>query len=163
MAEKNEGHPWLWVIIVFAIILLGYYFASVIPEDSTSNPIAGTGEKSLQETDRSHDAMTVVSQAIIGTWRSSDDQKFTRQFSDDGTVIDMYEGDPNATAHGSWSVFSAPEKDAEFSGAAAPGVVYLKIVEGGAPMFFSIITAAGDTLQLTYLDRGSELDFSRVQ
>ena len=167
----DEGHPWTWLIIGVLIILLAYYFAHILPENPNAATIPGTqvaidtqspAQDQGQALDRSAEEIAAVSQAMLGTWQSTDDPKFTRQFNDDGTVIDLYAGQPAATAHGTWDAFMSTAPDTEFSGTLAPGIVYIKLVEGGQPMFFSIVTAAGDTLQMTYLDRGSQLNFTRI-
>jgi hypothetical protein len=41
--------------------------------------------------------------------------------------------------------------------------VYLKIAEGNSTLYYSVLEASPDQLQLSYLDRGNTLSFVRVQ
>ena len=103
----------------------------------------------------------VVSRAMIGTWKSADDPKFTREFREDGTVLDRYEGGESATREGIWGVFTADMAATGTTTGLAPGVVYLQMTINDVSVYFSVIRAA-DTLEFAYLE-GGQLNFVRAQ
>lgn len=106
---------------------------------------------------------TQVSAAIVGKWRSNDDAKFTREFKSDGTVTDAYEGDDSATTVGEWSLFTSANADAGFPGTIAAGVMYLQMTTQYEAMFFTVLNVDAEGLQLSYVDRGNTLAFTRVK
>ncbi len=102
-----------------------------------------------------------VSRAMVGMWRSTDDPRFTREFKEDGTVIDRYESVPSATRKGIWGAFTADMAEGGTATGLAGGVVYIQITINDASLYFSVVRAA-DTLQLVYLNRGGQSNFTRV-
>lgn len=156
--------PWKWLFVVGGLIILGYYFAHVIPEPGAEGDAAfSPAAEEAAASDRSADSVAIVSSAMAGSWRSDDDPRFIRRFGADGTVADSYEGDPEAAVEGTWTLFTSANPDSDYAGPLSPGVVYVEIVEEGIPLHFSVVTAAGDTLEMVYLDRGGHLSFTRIQ
>lgn len=100
----------------------------------------------------------------VGKWQSSDDAKFTREFREDGTVTDMYEGDASATANGTWSQVVDVSAEA-FEFPAVGGATLLKLVFGSETYYFAISAdTTADKLVLIHLSgRGNILSFTRMQ
>ena len=100
----------------------------------------------------------------VGKWQSADDAKFTREFREDGTVTDMYEGDANATMSGMWSqVIDVSAEPFQFP--AVGDATFLKLVLGADTLYFAISAdTTGDKLVLINLSgRGNILTFTRMQ
>lgn len=99
---------------------------------------------------------------IIGSWRSDDDAAFTRDIRNDGTVVDRYEGVEDS--EGLWMVFTKEIPDTAFTGIIEEGAVYLSLaMSEDEKLYFKIVKADGESLELIYLDRGGALSFHRVQ
>ena len=99
----------------------------------------------------------------VGKWKSTEDAKFTREFREDGTVTDMYEGDASATASGTWSqVVDVSVEPIQLP--AVGGATILKLVLGGESLYFAISTdTTADKLVLINLGgRGNILSFTRM-
>src|SRR3989338_6487098 len=99
----------------------------------------------------------------VGKWKSTEDAKFTREFREDGTVTDMYEGDASATASGTWSqVVDVSVEPIQLP--AVGGATILKLVLGGESLYFAISTdTTADKLVLINLGgRGNIISFTRM-
>jgi len=106
------------------------------------------------------EAISLVTDSMRGTWKSLDDEKFSRTFLADGTVTDRYEGGEETS--GTWQVFTAN------SGIATPftleqDVMYLRLVMGDETLHFSLSKLTPEELELTYMERGNLLRFSAVK
>ncbi len=104
---------WGWIVAAVVVIAAGgFYFwptlmqapATTPEEVATTTPAAG---------DSTRDPM------MSGTWKSNTDAKFTREFRNDGVVIDRYEGDVGAGVGGSWEVVDPAKESALLSRATA--------------------------------------------
>ena len=108
--------------------------------------------------------MSAEAGRAVGKWQSSDDSKFTREFREDGTVTDTYEGDASATATGSWSqVVDVAVEPVQLP--VVGGATILKLILSGEAYYFAISTdTTADKLVLINLGgRGNILSFTRVQ
>lgn len=157
------------VITVLVIIVLAigvWYVAGMkraapmqggVVEDwsATSSSASGTSEL----------AGTPLSEQLAGTWRSSDDAKFTRSFTADGKVTDAYQGDASATETGTYAIVNpAQEKALPVPAASVAGMSVLRIdFPKSGTLYFSINALSDGSLQMTYLGRGNILSFTRVQ
>ncbi len=113
----------------------------------------------------SHESAETVRANIVGTWRSVEDPLSVREFLSSGSVIDTYDdGEPYRQG---WSVFTKDDAPAAVLGfTPEAGRVYISMREGGDAvpgMFFSVDNLTADTLEMTYMDRGSALTYKRVQ
>ena len=109
------------------------------------------------------DAVAAVEENIIGLWVSLDDEKFTREFKADGTVIDSYEGE--AATSSPWTIFTSESGLAtEFP--QSPDIIYLQIIDGDTPedtLYFSLSKLTPEELELIYMNRGGVLRFTRAE
>ncbi|PIR82315.1 hypothetical protein COU20_03060 [Candidatus Kaiserbacteria bacterium CG10_big_fil_rev_8_21_14_0_10_59_10] len=161
--RANSSKMWLYVAAIAAVAALAAFLVwggaggqpSVAgPENEEHAGVAGpSAEEQAPE----------VEAGLVGEWRSTQDPNFTRAFRADGTVVDRYEGEPAASASGTWTVFTEATAPA---GVAIPlnaaGVYLLMNVEGDV-LHFQVANVTATELELVYLDRGGVLVFTRVQ
>jgi hypothetical protein len=141
-------------IIVIVLAAIAYFF--LMQKTAVSQDAAVTAAPTASSTD----------QRLAGTWKSTDDAKYTREFSADGSVVDRYEGDDSATETGTY-VQIDPSTDAGLpvpaAALAGQSVIRIDFPKEGA-MYFSINTLTDTSLAMTYLSgRGNVLSFTRVQ
>lgn len=105
-----------------------------------------------------------IRHALVGTWQSTDDTKFTRELSADGVAIDRYEGDSSGVTKGTWIVFDGhtPPPDAKGRDL-EPKAIYLELKQDGDTLFFALTGLSSQSLQLIYLERGNQLSFTRLK
>jgi hypothetical protein len=105
-----------------------------------------------------------VRHGLIGTWQSTDDTRYSRQLSADGSVVEHYEGDPSPPTKGTWSIFygAAPPPEAKGRQLVADGT-YLELKEDGDVLLFGLTELSAQTLQMIYLERGNQLSFTRLK
>lgn len=142
-------------IALLSVVIVGavFYFLGFGPSFSEQSEapapmpeIASMGEAELTS-------------AVVGLWRSVDDPKFTREFLANGTVVDAYEGYPEATISGTWFVFTdATAPDNLFF---EPKGTYIQIIAGGEPYTFGLAGITENELQLVYMELGGVLSFTR--
>lgn len=147
------------VLTVIVLTIIAYY----VYTSAVAAPAANAPTAPIAETPEAAGSAAQVSAALVGTWRSNDDAKFTREFKSDGTVTDAYEGDASATTVGEWTLFTSANADAGFPGTVSSGVMYLKMTTQYEAMFFTVLNVDAEELQLSYLDRGNTLNFTRVK
>lgn len=108
------------------------------------------------------DVGLIVSESIVAQWKSTEDPKFTREFTADA-VTDRYDG--NVVSTGTWKVFTKVQPlDVAFP--LLEDGVYLRLTMQGAQaehVHFKVGKLTPETLELVYMDRGGTLTFSRVQ
>ncbi len=100
---------------------------------------------------------------ILGIWRSTQDSKFTREFKNDGKVIDAYEGS-SLNSDGRWVIFTKQMPIDALPEALEDGAVYLSIAAPESEaQYFKIASINSHELQLVYLDRGGIISFTKIQ
>lgn len=162
-----KGWGILLALLTFAAAL-GFYFGynqgweSAVRTSATSTQEQPAGSQAKALPGYGADSVAIHA-AMLGTWENVEDPKFTREFKADGTVVDMYEGDPSATVNATWRLFTAGDTDPDFQGSISSDTTYLKISDASTALFFSVVKAIGNDLQLIYLDRGNTLNFTKVQ
>jgi hypothetical protein len=109
-------------------------------------------------------SLDTVERALIGTWQSLGDTRFTREFDADGKAADRYDGAPNDVIAGRWSAFlgSAPPKAAQGRKLIADAF-YVELDQQGDVLIFAVAALNAQSLQLYNLDRGDMLSFSRFR
>ncbi|OGG86018.1 hypothetical protein A2392_00935 [Candidatus Kaiserbacteria bacterium RIFOXYB1_FULL_46_14] len=109
------------------------------------------------------DIKLAITENLEGTWKSVDDEKFSRSFHSDGLVIDHYEGSEDTA--GKWEVFTA-SSSVTTSFQLQPGAVYLRIMMGDSKeetLHFLLSKLTPEELELIYMERGGVLRFSFVE
>ncbi len=107
------------------------------------------------------DPALVVGESIQGTWRSLDDEAFTREFRDDGTMVDRYDGEVTSTS--SWQTF-ADVAPSEVSFPIEPNTVYIRALEeDGMMLHFKVVKLTPEELEMIYLEGSGTLRFSFVE
>ncbi|MDO8514155.1 MAG: hypothetical protein Q7S50_01265 [bacterium] len=150
-------------IVVLVVAVGAYYFATtrlkIEAPVSQGMPVLG-GENSGNE-------MVVENDPLVnGTWKSTEDSKFTREFRADGTVVDTYEGDASATSMGTYMVVDpARETGIPVPAANLAGMTIIKTTwANGDVMYFGVNSLTESDLKLVNLSgRGNILMFTKVQ
>jgi hypothetical protein len=144
------------VVVVIAIVAGGYLWytnqPSVVPpqvSDTTEEP-AVTGTPSA----------TVIANSIEGTWRSSDDARFTRSFGAGGKVTDRYAGNDDATVTGHFELDGDHVPAQVRAAAGASPVLSVEFPEEA--LFFIVTKLTADELELVYLGGNGTLRFERI-
>ena len=151
-------------IIALLIIGGGYWFYTDSQKENAKGADTTTPTSQIETTQTSQAKMSPEAGRAVGKWKSTEDAKFTREFREDGTVTDMYEGDAAATMTGTWSqVVDISAEPFEFP--AVGGATFLKLVLGGDTLYFAVSTdTTVDKLVLINLSgRGNILTFNRMQ
>jgi|GEM_PF-1862334 hypothetical protein len=151
-----------WIIGIVAILFIVfcvYWFEDEI----TGYPAPWQSIPSGSAIGQNDPQLRKDSNALIGTWQSTQDANYTLIIDPGGTTMERYAGDSSSDATGTISLFTSANPDIDFQGDVAPDVVYVKISNADLTRYFSIVEATNDSLKLTYLDRGNELDFTRVR
>ncbi len=123
----------------------------------------GTGSTTTIDTTNRPDFTTIVSESLVGIWKSTTDAKFIREFAKNGTVIDMYDGKKVTT--GTWKVFMS-EKPLKVTFPLERETIYVQMIASGAKgetFTFKLGKLTPDELQLTYMERGGVNTFVRVK
>jgi membrane-bound inhibitor of C-type lysozyme len=110
------------------------------------------------------DTATLVAHSIIGTWKSTEDEKFVRVFGIDGMATDFYDGKA-VTAGGKWQVFTG-EKPLKVSFPVEKNAIYIQMTVSGSQsdtLNFKLGKLTPEDLDLIYVDRGNTNSFTRVK
>lgn len=158
----------LWGIIVVLIAVGGWYYYS-----QQSTPVSEQGMESTQMAGTpmrddtamaDGDSMLATDASLQGTWISTEDTKFTRQFNPNGTVTDAYAGDASATETAPYAVNVDASTATGLSVPAAnlAGTTLVRIDFKSGPMYFGIVKLTATDLQMTNLSgRGNILVFTK--
>lgn len=148
------------ILIILIFILIGAGIGHLfeknwgkdadIQETPEENQTAGVVEEDVPS----------VAEELEGTWQSTQDQKFVREFRDD-TVTDFYDNEVSGTP-GTWALFTADNPLPTYDGPLEDGSTYLALVFNEETLFFEVTEITSTHLDLIYLDRGGILTFMRV-
>lgn len=139
------------IVVVLAIVVIGWWFWS----RSTPAPVSPEPVPAPALSNES------VSASMTGTWKSSDDTKFTRTFAADGTVTDRYEGEDSATISGQWSVIDPTQESVSLPVVKDAKVIKIQFPEEA--LYFAVTSVSETELVMTYLSGNGVLRFMRVQ
>jgi len=149
----------LWGAIALVVIAGVWYILS----QDASAPAQGTQTGTISQNNQGGQDSTMT-----GTWRSTDDPKFTRTFEADGTVTDAYQGETSATETGTYTVVDPLAEPSGVFGntpvASLAGSTILKLTfPKSGVLYFAVKSQTESSLQLMYIDRGNILSFTKVQ
>jgi len=151
----------LWVVIIIVVLAGAAYWYS----NGQSAQQAGPDQQQVPASGES----SAVDPLMTGTWKSTDDAKFTRTFNADGTVTDAYVGNASATATGTYTTVDPLKEPAGALGAvpleSLTGMTVLKVTfPQSEVMYFGVNSLTETSLTLTVLSgRGNILSFTKVQ
>ena len=131
--KQMKNKSILWALLILAIALGGYY-ASVRNGGSVS----------------SASMISPLERSLIGTWQSTDDPKFTREFRKDFTVVDTYAGEAPIVDTGTWSAYKGSEG------------TYIRTIFDGEQYHFSIVSLERRKLEIIYLEGHGNYSFKRI-
>ena len=153
------------IALVIIVLLAGgtYWYMQSHPMTASdmSSSTATTGEENGSV---KPDTSLVVGETIQGKWQSTTDPKNVIEIGADDTIVWWY--DNAQVAHGLYVVFTKENAPKIVSIPLDENAVYMQTTETGAQsdtMNFRItMTPDGNSLTLTYMDRGSATTYTRV-
>lgn len=108
------------------------------------------------------DQIQAVQSLLTGRWQSTQDELSEREFIGDNQLREVYEGaqvGPMAT----WQLYSAADaQNAGFNTVFDDTLTYLTISNGTDVMHFAILDVTDTMLQLSYLERGNTLEYTKM-
>lgn len=132
------------------------------PKDPNNAPMnfgdTGEGAGTTQP-----DVSLVVKENIVGVWKSTQDTKFTREFTNSGAVIDYY--DNKSVTTGTWQVFTEA-KPLAVSFPLEKTAIYVQMKTSEDPngtLNFKLMKLTPETLELVYMERGNTNTFTRTK
>lgn len=154
-----------WAVVVLIVLGGAYYFLVGPGKSMAKDGMMQDDASSMTGGDAMNDDSHAMKadEKMTGTWKSSDDAKFTRTFNADGTFTDSYEGEPSANESGTYSVVDATKVDVGVPATAIAGMTVVKLSSSSGDLYFSINEVTDSTLVMTYLGRGNILSFTKVQ
>lgn len=138
-----------WIIVILLVIGGVWYYLETRDEVVPMEP-------QVEET-----AATESGTTVVGSWRSTEDPNFTREFSANGTITDRYEGIEEATTTGTWEVVAA----SSLSTLGLPEIegTVIRVQFPEEAFYFSVNAETDeDTLSLTYIGGNGVLVFERI-
>jgi len=153
----------LGILIVILLVAGGAYYLGM--QRAGENMTNGNATTTEQNQGATTGESKEVDPMIVGTWESTEDPKFTREFFASGTLTDRYDGDESATENAAFvtidpSVVSVPSVPT----ASLAGVTVIRVDFASGPMFFSINELSETELAMTNLSgRGNILRFTKVK
>ena len=150
------------IVVAIALLVLGWwYWAFMMPQPVPQVNETPTPDESVNSVAMDNAAFGA---SLSGTWRSNDDAQFTREFTAGGTIIDRYEGSPEATSQGEWSLVTDPSAEK----VELPVVKDAKIVRVQFPeeaLYFAVNGLTETNLSMIYLNgaRAGNLEFTRIK
>lgn len=149
------------IIILLTVILIGgaSYYVFAPKDENDTEPVA---ETSLEEhADQKADLIAVVTESIVGTWQSTDDTKFVREFRANGVSVDFYDGKVSSTDR--WKAFTSEQPLPTYAPLEAQTPYIQLMTEDNTALNFKVSKLTPETLELIYLDRGGQLNFTRIK
>lgn len=154
------------VIVLIVLVVLGgvFWYSNTDGGFSLSTKYTNDNKTSgIKDTQKSQETILAVEDGVIGKWQSIEDLKFVREFKQDGTVIDGYEG--TVPSRGKWTVFN-DKKPLDVAFPLEPNATYVQIVFDNNPaqtLNFKVVKLTPEEMDLIYMDRGGVLSFKRLQ
>lgn len=141
--------------IILGVFFIGSFFLLDKKSDKKENKIS-TPEVVIEKVEKSKEE-----KLLTGKWQSLDDSFFIRNFDEDQTFQDLYEGE-GLTSSGTWFVFDSNSKPEYFPYPVESEKKYLIMNDTNLSLNFIISEIDNDSLDLIYLDNGGILRFTRI-
>jgi len=148
-----------WVVAAIVIVAAGVFY--FWPQLSKA-PVSQTPQAGQQA------PATTGNAQLTGTWKSTTDAKFTREFRTDGVIYDRYEGDATPGIGGSWGAVLDISRETGLTvpPASLAGKTVIKATwENGSITTYFTVDAVSDT-SLTTTDlsgNGKVTTYTKVQ
>ncbi len=155
--ENMNQKALFWLILALALLIFFFGgFANKVSERITTN------EAPQEEAEVTEESGDVDGDDLVGTWRSSDDEKYTMAIQADGDYEEFYDGSP--VSEGTWSIFTdISEKGFVAGDFSFANELYLekKDADTGESFYYNIAAVSENELIITYLF-GDVFRFERV-
>lgn len=160
LSDSNDRPMYRIIILALAIAILIAGWYALITRGPTETPAADSRDaETTAEHTENQDVEPAAAQSLIGSWQSTEDAKFVRVFTEDGSTEDRYEG--SVVAGGTWRLFTSANAP-EVSFPIEEDTVYLVIDDGTERLHFKVVSVTPERLELIYLERGGALSFIRI-
>ncbi len=159
--DMNKTVLGLMVVVVLAAG--GWYFYSqkdATMESTNDSSIMADGDEGGPGSVKP-DTSLVVYESIQGKWQSNEDPKSAREFKDDGSVVDIYDGKVVST--GTYSAFVKTNAPAGITLPLEDSAVYIQIKDASTSLMFKLAKLTPEELELIYMDRGGMLTYKLVK
>lgn len=128
-----------WIVVaLFVVLVIG-----VATTFSVLRPM-----RKEESTQKSVAVETDIDKRLIGTWKNTEDSKYTVVFMPGGRLSEQYES--RTASEGTWEI--SPGKD----------LFQLKKTIDGEIFLYEIVTVTDSNLTLIYLPRGNTLTFKKM-
>ncbi len=139
------------VIIIIALAVLGWYYVDTQRDTQGTGTETGViAQEALTEAD-----VATLSELIVGTWRSTDDASSEVVFNEDGTTVDVYDGED--LAQGTWDLALGAGTEYQDTG------IVLTTTINGEEYRYLVWDLNEANLVLNYVERGNTLSYTRVE
>ena len=107
--------------------------------------------------------MTVeqISARLVGTWRSTQDDKSSLTITADGKWSGGYEGEVDSVS--GWAIFSGDQPPAGVAGPFTPASRYLEVKDADGAFYYELGHITADAFDMFYTARGNNLGYVRVE
>lgn len=140
------------ILLILIVVAGGWWLWSRTQTASLPQP---TKEETITP-----DTAAGAAPALTGTWQSTDDSRFIREFRAQGEVVDTYTGMDDATTIGTWAL--VPESG--YASLPVPATDYpvVQLTFAEEALFFGIAEVTADSLVLINYSGNGVLTFERV-
>jgi hypothetical protein len=97
---------------------------------------------------------------LVGSWRSTQDEKSSLTISADGKWTSGYEGETPSVSD--WVIFAGDQPPAGAAGPFTPASRYLEVKDADGVFYYELGQVAADAFDMFYTARGNILSFVRV-
>ena len=107
--------------------------------------------------------MTVeqISARLVGTWRSTQDDKSSLTITADGKWSGGYESEVDSVS--GWAIFSGDQPPAGAAGPFTPASRYLEVKDVDGAFYYELGHITADAFDMFYTARGNNLGYVRVE
>jgi len=153
------------IAAAFALAACGGQAPSAPAEAKRADaPAAAAADRARAATTEITDAneMTVeqISARLVGTWRSTQDDKSSLTITADGKWSGGYEGEVDSVS--GWTIFPGDQPPAGAAGPFTPASRYLEVKDPDGVFYYELGHITVDAFDMFYTARGNNLGYVRV-
>lgn len=123
--------------------------------------VAADPAATAETTDANEMTVEQISARLVGTWRSTQDDKSTLTIRADGKWSGGYEGETDSASD--WTMFPGDQPPAGAAGPFTPASRYLEVKDTDGVFYYELGHVAADAFDMFYTARGNNLSYVRVK